>query len=322
MKIAIVGVGGMGEVHFNIYKDMTDIEFVAACDIRFEMLQKKAEGVNIRLYADYEEMLEKEKPDIVDICTPTYMHKDHAITALKHGANVISEKPMAIHAADGDEIIKTAKECGKLYMVAHVVRFMAAYRYLAQAIESKRMGKTIKLHMKRISSTPRWSNENWMLDKDKSGLVTLDLMIHDVDFMQYMFGKPKDIVGAYYDMRDLSNYLSACYIYDDLSVSIETGWLKADYPFVAEYLAFFEDGYIEFKGGKLYENREEIDLNNSDTARTTGINISSADGYFEELRYFIDCVRNNRAPEKVTPESSRYSVELIEETIEKAHRVN
>ena len=92
-----------------------------------DMLKEKAEGMNINLYADYDEMLEKESPDLVDVSTPTYLHKDYAIKALKKGINVICEKPMAVNGEDAKEIIEAANESGKLFMAAHVVRFMRAY---------------------------------------------------------------------------------------------------------------------------------------------------------------------------------------------------
>lgn len=322
MKVAIVGVGGMGGVHFGIYKNLPDIEFVAACDIRIDMLKEKAEGVDINLYSDYEEMLRVEKPDIVDVCTPTYLHKEHTIMALKSGANVLCEKPMALNSSDASEMAKVAKEEGKLLMIAHVVRFMSPYRYLEKIIKTEKYGKLIKLHMDRISSTPRWSNENWMLDVKKSGLVGLDMMIHDVDFMQSMLGKPKNVFGTFYDMENLSNHLSAVYEYDKLSVAVETGWMKADYPFFAGFTAFFEEGYLELKDGKLFENKEEVDLKKDNQIGDTGINLSDVDGYYEEIVYFIDCVKNNKEPEFVMPESSIYTIKLIEETFEKTNKLN
>jgi predicted dehydrogenase len=84
MKIVLVGVGGMGNVHFNIYKGMMDeIEFAAVCDIRLERIKDIVGDLPIKLYTDIDEMLAAEKPDYVDICTPTYLHVEQAIKAME-----------------------------------------------------------------------------------------------------------------------------------------------------------------------------------------------------------------------------------------------
>lgn len=321
MKIVIVGVGGMGGCHFEIYKNMKGIELAAACDVRIEELKKKAEGLDIKLYSDYDEMLKIEKPDIVDVCTPTYLHKEHTIKAFKAGADVICEKPMAISSADAEEVIAASEQYGRKFMIAHVVRFMNAYKYLENIIRTEKYGKPLKVYMKRLSGTPLWSWENWMLDINKSGHVVLDLMIHDIDYMQMVFGEPEDINGVYYGLNDCSNYASANYIYDDFSVSVESSWFKADIPFTAEYLAVFENGYVELKDNKVIDCGKEIDFDNADTIKETGINISNTDGYAGEIEYFIDCVKNGLPTDKVQPQSSRNSVALVERTLENLTKI-
>ena len=206
MRVAIVGVGGMGTNHFNIHKNMEGTTLVAACDIQIDQLKAKCEGTDIRAYADFYEMLEAEKPDVVDVCTPTYLHAEHSIAAMRAGAHVICEKPMALCREDAERIMAAAKETGKVFMAAHVLRFMGPYAYLHNVIKSNKYGKPLKIRMSRMSGTPMWSYENWMLDKSKSGHAVLDLMIHDIDLVQYTFGQPRDIVGTHYEMNELTNY--------------------------------------------------------------------------------------------------------------------
>ena len=98
-------------------------------------------------------------------------------------------------------------------------------------------------------------------------------------------------------------------------------WYNASVPFQAEYLAVFENGYVESKGGKVTKCGKEISLEVSDTSEDTGINLSGADGYSDEIRYFMDCIKSGRKPTRVTPESSLTSVTLVEEILKKAKRV-
>lgn len=320
MKVAIVGVGGMGTNHFNIHRDMEGTTLVAACDLMIDRLKETAAGTDIRLYEDYYEMLEREKPDIVDVSTPTYLHAEHAIAAMRAGAHVICEKPMALSREQAEQIIAVSKETGKLFMAAHVLRFMGPYAYLSEVAKSNKYGKPIKIYMSRLSGTPLWSYEDWMLDKEKSGHVCLDLMIHDIDLTQYLFGLPRDITGVSFEMNELTNYASVNYVYDGFSVSIEGGWFKTDIPFESEYYAIFEKGWVRLKGGVLYDNGEIVELDKKDVIENTGINISNADGYAQEIEHFISCVRTGSAP-VITPESSATSVELVHKTLEKLTKI-
>lgn len=316
IKVAVAGVGGMGTIHFNIYNDMEEAELIAACDVRIDMLKEKVGDKDINIYADFDEMLKNEKPDLVDISTPTYLHMDFAIKALESGCHVICEKPMALTGEQTDKILAAAKKSNKFFMVAHVVRFMNDYIYLKNAVDSGELGKLIRLDMKRISSIPKWSYENWMQDKERGGLVMLDLMIHDVDFMQYMLGMPKDIRGVYHELRDLNDFAAVNYIYDDCLVSTEATWYDTDIPFNASYLAVFEKGYIKCDGGVLVKNGETV-VKEAVESVDTGINLTSVDSYPGEIKYFIDCINSGTAPQIVTPESSAASVKLIEETRKK-----
>ena len=320
MKVGLIGIGGMGNVHFNCYKKIDGME-IAVADIRVDMAKEKINNESIPVYASYEEMIKAEKPDFVDICTPSYMHTDMAVRAMELGCHVLCEKPMSISSAEAQRMIDAKEKYGKLLMTAHVVRFMAPYVYLKSVVDSGELGKPVHIIMHRLSEAPKWSWENWMLDTAKSGGVTLDLSVHDIDFMQYVFGQPKSIEASYHDLKDNSNYVSSTFFYDGFSVQTVGAWYNASVPFHAEYLAVFENGYVESKGGTVTNNGKEVSLTIGDTSENTGINLSGADGYADEIAYFMDCIKKNREPARVSPESSLTSVKLVEEILGKAKRV-
>ena len=320
MKVGLIGIGGMGFVHFNCYKKMQGVQ-IAVADIRVDMAKEKIKDDTIPVYASYEEMIERENLDFVDICTPSYMHADMAVYALGKGLHVLCEKPMSINSSEAQRMIDAKEKSGKLLMIAHVVRFMSPYVYLKSVLDSCELGKPVHVIMHRLSEAPKWSWENWMLNTDKSGGVTLDLSIHDIDFMQYVFGEPKSIEASYHDLRDNSNYVSSTFSYDGFSVETVGGWFNAAIPFRAEYLAVFENGYVESKGGKIVKNGEEVTVTSGEVSEDTGINLSGADGYSDEITYFMDCIKCGREPMKVTPKSSMKSVALVEEILKTAKRV-
>ena len=320
MKVGLIGLGGMGFVHFNCYKKMAGVQ-IAVADIRVDMAKEKIKDESIPVYASYEEMIEKENPDFIDVCSPSYLHADMSVYALEHGKHVLCEKPMSINSSEAKRMIEAKEKSGKLLMTAHVVRFMSPYVYLKSVVDSGELGKPVHVIMHRLSEIPRWSWENWMLDVSKSGLVTLDLSVHDIDFAQYVFGQPKSISAVYHDMKDMSNFVTTNMFYDGFHVETVGGWYNAKIPFHAEYTAIFENGYVESRGGKVVKNGQEVSLEVTETSEDTGINLSGADGYADEIAYLMDCIKNNRTPERVTPASSLRSVELVEEILNKAERV-
>ena len=89
LKVAVVGVGGISGAHIPVWEEMEDAELIALCDIRPEQMEEY-EGKN--RYTDFEEMLNNEEIDILDICLPTFLHADYAVKAMERGINVICEK--------------------------------------------------------------------------------------------------------------------------------------------------------------------------------------------------------------------------------------
>ena len=320
MKVGLIGIGGMGFVHFKCYKKMEGVE-IAVADIRVDMAKEKIKDDSVPVYASYEEMIEREELDFVDICTPSYLHADMAVYALQHGLHTLCEKPMSINSGEAQRMIDASEKSGKLLMIAHVVRFMSPYVYLKSVIDSGELGKPLHIIMHRLSEAPKWSWENWMLKPELSGGVALDLSIHDIDYTQYVFGQPEALTSSYYDLKDNTNYVSATFNYDGFSVETVGGWYNASIPFRAEYLAVFEKGYVESKGGKIFKNGKELTVTVGETSEDTGINLSGADGYADEIAYFINCIKNGKKPEKVTPVSSKRSVELVEKILKAANKV-
>ena len=318
IKVALVGLGGMGNVHFKAYLKMKNVELIAVADVRQDMAREKLGEHSAAVYSTVDELLANEKPDMIDICTPSYMHKEIAVKALMAGVHVLSEKPMSLNTLDTAEILDAARKSGKLFMTAHVVRFMTPYRYLKSVIDSRELGLPVHIEMKRTSAIPKWSWEDWMRNEEKSGGAVIDLSIHDLDFVQYVFGQPLDVSAVHYTLKNNSDYIVSNLIYDGFDVTVTGGWYSCDLKFSAEYRALFENGYVELRDGTIYKNGEEVSLAKGDIAEDTGINISGVDGYADEIAYFVSCIENGKSPEMVTPESSHNSIKLAERILSKA----
>lgn len=134
LKVAVVGVGGISGAHIPVWEEMEDAELIALCDIRPEQMEKYE---NIKHYTDFEEMLNNEEIDILDICLPTFLHADYAVKAMERGINVICEKPISLNEEDIDRVYSTAEKYNVKFMVAQVLRFWPEYELLKEIYDTK-----------------------------------------------------------------------------------------------------------------------------------------------------------------------------------------
>ena len=142
------------------------------------------------------------------------------------------------------------------------------------------------------------------------------LSIHDIDYVQSILGMPDKVSSYRHGMKNNNDFAVTEMVYGDTIVSCEGTWYNTGIPFHATYLAVFEKGYVELKNGKVVDCGKEINFDNADIIKETGINISNVDGYSDEIEYFIDCVKNDLPTDKVQPQSSRNSVALAKRTLD------
>ena len=321
IRVGLVGVGGMGGCHFYNYEKIENAELVAVCDVRKDVAKQKVGNRKIKIYTNLDRMLQHNELDMIDICTPSYMHKNMAIKLLKKGYHVLCEKPMTLNAKDAEKVVAASKETDKNFMVAHVVRFMKPYRVLRSVIESGELGKLIRLDMKRISGIPTWSWEDWMRDETRSGGVTTDLSIHDLDFVQSVLGMPDTIQSYRYNMKDNNDTVVTNMTYGDTLVSCEGTWYNTGIPFHATFLAVFQNGSLELSD-KLYKNGVPVEAEEAKAEEVDlGINVGNDDGYLNEMQYFVNCIVENKKPDFVTAESSAQSVLLADMIKKKAKKL-
>ena len=301
LKIGLVGVGGISGAHIPAWEAMENAELVALCDIRPERMEKY-EGK--RLYTDFDEMLDNEQLDILDICLPTYLHADFAVKAMERGINVICEKPVSLKNEDVERVYSTAKKNNVKFMVAQVLRFWPEYELLKEIYDTKKYGKLLSGTMTRLGCYPRWSWDGWMMDEKRSGLVPFDLHIHDLDFMVYAFGMPK-VAYQYRSKLPDQDFVSISYDFGEFSINSEASWYATCYPFTAEFRFQFEDAVVANENGKMViycRDDVKIDLSQEAEGDTGSINLPKSDAYANEINYFANCVMNDLPVEKVKAE--------------------
>lgn len=318
LRIGIVGAGGMGTVHRSNYAYMKDCQVMAVVG-RTKQDEERAAEWGLPLYDDIDSMLNQEEIDVVDVCTPTFLHKEHVIKSLSRGKHVITEKPIALSASDAKEMFDLAREKGVQLLVGQVLRFYRESQILKQLVEDQRYGKVLDATFERLSACPRWAQGGWLFDKSKSGHLPFDLHIHDLDLMVSLFGKPEEFqfTSCGNNNKDYREQYRFFYRYQDFHVVAEAAWFNADIPFTARWRVYFEHAVVINDGTRLvaYQfDREPLVFDTEERIKIpTGINVPPTGVYLEELEHFTECIRNRRPSERIKEDEIMTVIEILEQ---------
>jgi len=318
LKIGMVGMGGISKSHRAAWKQIEEAQVVCVCDIRPEMADAAAEDTGAKAYYDFDEMLAAEKFDILDICLPTYLHADFALMAMDKVKYLFIEKPVALTVAESEALLAKQQKTGCQVQIGQVIRFWDEYVALRQIVASGKYGKVVNANFRRISPSPDWGWNDWLLNPALSGGAAQDLHIHDIDYVLSLFGEPRKIYSVKNVLGEGNSYVSSLLQYPEHVVSVEGTWyLPGCHPFQATFRVVFEKAVVENDGGKfmLYTTAgaEEIKLDKKEMVSTGGTqgNISDLGGYYNELKYFVGQAAKGAAIEEATLSSAAASLKFL-----------
>ncbi len=320
VKVGIIGLGMMGRTHYEAYENIKEAQVVAVSDADPKRAAGDVSGTAGNVLAggisrlpmdringttNYRELLAMSDVDVVDICVPTTQHLEVATAALKSGKHVLCEKPLARTLAEGKQIAAAAKSAQGFFMPAMVMRFWPQWVWLKQAVTEGRYGAVRAATFRRVASMPA----GWYANGAMSGGAALDLHVHDVDFVQHLFGKPEALLArGYAKTSGELDHVSAQFFYDDVPlVSAEGSWCMADgFGFKMQYTVNFERATADF------DLAREQPLLLAQDGKTEPVTCDAGAGYEPQLRYFINCVRTGERPSVVTAEDGVASLRLID----------
>lgn len=192
LKVGLVGSGFMGGVHAAGWARLAELGqpvTIAGCHSRDQTSARAlADRYGFPLYDSLDALIAAS--DVVDVCTPTYLHLDHAGRAANAGRHVVCEKPLARTAADAAALVRLCERSGVQLLVGHVVRFFPEYAAAKAIVDRGEIGDVAVIRLTRCSFKPQADRpESWFHDPALSGGMMLDLMIHDFDYARWVGGE-------------------------------------------------------------------------------------------------------------------------------------
>ena len=323
IKVGLLGAGYMGRTHIEVYKLislLSDVKVCGVCDVRSEKAIKGAKIHNAKVYNTPEELINDPEIDVIDICLPTYLHFEYAKKSIEAKKDVFIEKPVTFNLSEGYELLSLQEKYKSRIMVGQCVRLWPSYSYLKRIYDNNTYGKLKRITLIRNSSKPSWGYEDWYSDPEKSGNAIFDLHIHDIDYLRYLIGEP-EAIHAFGN----PSYIKSILTYKNgIIAEIENGWdFPQSYPFTAGFRADFEEATLTLTGREIdiYENSGRLlqvvpDENYKEDDRIAE-KVASLGGYFYELKYFYDCIKNKEEIKIASLYEAVKSVELIYKEIER-----
>jgi len=244
LRMAFIGTGEIANIHLTELQKLPEIEVVALCDIKQDILNKRGEAFGIdkeHRFLDYRAMLKSVKPDAVNVCTPNGVHAAASIAASRAGAHVIVEKPMAMNAKECRQMLAAAEKAGKKLVVGFQYRYDPRTQFLKKQADKGVFGDIL---FGRVQALRRRGIPNWGVFGQKAlqgGGPMIDIGVHVLEMTHYVMGSPKPIAACGMTRTYLGDKKAA--------TQVACQWPNWDYKrYTVEDLAV---GHIRFENGAV-----------------------------------------------------------------------
>jgi myo-inositol 2-dehydrogenase/D-chiro-inositol 1-dehydrogenase len=298
VKIAVIGTGRMGSVHVrNIVRQIPEAELVAVCDIRLDVAQAVADEFGIqRVVKDYHELLSDPDIEAILIATSTDTHAFIMKDVAASGKHIFCEKPLALELDKIDDALEEVKRTGVKLQVGFNRRFDKSYQRVREMVASGEIGRPCILHI--VNRDPDFPSMDFLR---VSGGMFLDLGIHDLDMIRFQMGEVEEVyaTGAVLlneelkEFGDIDTGLILVKFVNGAMGTIDNS-RKAVYGYDQRLEVFCSNGTA------MMENEKETvaimgNRNGFTSAKPPYFFMQRyAPCYVEEVRQFIECVRDDK----------------------------
>jgi len=320
IKIGIVGIGGLGQVHLRNFMALPDAQVVALGTLTGQLEQTVTTNLNeqggqldlskIPVHRGHRPVCTHPDVDAVVVCLPTDLHAEAAVLALESGKHVFSEKPMARTPADARRMLAAAQTAHRTLMIGHCLRFCSEYVAVQSVLRSGQYGRALAASFARCGACPTWGDQDWFTKPQRSGGAVIDLHIHDVDTALWWWGPPAEIRAGGRLLNGAPNIVHSQWRYrDGLAIQFEACWDPvATSPFYFGFRVVLERATL------LYDSRNDQGLVLATDDSVQPVPVEPGSAYEREDRYFLDAVVGRGGLERCPPTESLRTLETVWET--------
>ncbi|HSR89961.1 MAG TPA: Gfo/Idh/MocA family oxidoreductase [Gemmatimonadales bacterium] len=204
VRVGVIGAGAITQVaHLPVLRKLKGIEVVAICDTDMPKARALADRFKVPdAFSDIEELLEYEKLDAIAICTPNHLHEPHVMAALSANLHVFVERPLALNAAEVQQVLRAAEKKKRVLMVALNHRYRSDVQIVRSFVQSGELGKVQSVRGSWHVFRPSRSQLGWRTRRDEAGGgAILDLGYAILDLGLWLADGPKPVrVSASLDL--------------------------------------------------------------------------------------------------------------------------
>ena len=280
IKAGVIGAGAMGQHHVRIYHEMENVELVGISDVSETRVKELSEQYDTNGFTDYKDLLAQDL-DAVSIVVPTTLHMPVGLDVIASGANLLVEKPIADTLENAEKLTRAAEDAGVKLMVGHIERFNPAVTKLKEIIDSGLLGKIVSISTRRVGPyNPRIRDVG----------VILDIGVHDIDVISYLYGKRVNevycIAGA--DIHSFEDHAAIILRFDhEFSGIVETNWLTPHKVRKLTVIGIDGVAYLDYID-------QTVELHDGEWIRKA--KVEEAEPLKRELEHFIDSISSGNEP--------------------------
>ena len=259
IRLAVVGVGKMGLSHLAIANMNPDVEVAAVCEPVSYVRGVLHKYTGLPTHRDYEAMLRDVDLDAVLIATPTKTHTAMVRSALDRGLHVFCEKPLALSAADAEELAEMGRRAGVVTQVGYHNRFVASFREVKDLLDAGTIGRVSSILGEAYGPVVlRRKGGTWRSRKDEGGGSLYDYAAHPINLLNWYLGEPIGVGGTILSSifsREIDDeVLSTLFFADGSSARVGVNWSDESCRKMSTCITAWGTG------GRIYADRQECQV--------------------------------------------------------------
>lgn len=314
-RIAIIGAGRIAHVHADAYLTMPDVTIVAVADPDVDRAKLLAGRAGADAVVNYAELLARDDIEAVDICTPTLLHEEITVAALKAGKHVCCQKPFALDLEASDRMVAAARKADRILIVPYMSRHAPMTVMAKELLDAGAIGRPVNAHYhmlcpKSVALT------RWFHEEDKSGGILVDTLTHGVDLFNWYFGRVTRVAAFVTssggretdDIMQKDDNVAMAVEYDSgVVATMRVSWTAAPtFPMVL-FDILGTDGALKLDSPSSAVSYHRLVHYGQDGIQSWE---SNGRGHAEKQRYFIDVVQGKTPLRLSSPSDAREALNV------------